>query len=57
MPFRSQSQARWMWAAAKRGDIPKDMPKRWAHETKDIKSLPQRVTMKEYARKKLRDAS
>jgi hypothetical protein len=32
-----------MYAAADRGEIPKDMPNRWARHTKNIKSLPDHV--------------
>jgi len=42
MPFKSRRQMRWMYAAASRGEIPKDMPHRWAEETPSIKKLPER---------------
>jgi hypothetical protein len=41
VPFVSDSQRKWMYAAAERGEVPKDMPHRWAHHTPDIKSLPE----------------
>lgn len=40
MPFQSKAQQRWMFAKH-----PK-MAKRWAHETPDIKSLPERKKKK-----------
>ena len=55
MPFKSRAQQRFMFAAEERGDVPKGTAKRWAHETKDIKSLPEKVNMqREYAEKKLK---
>lgn len=36
MPFKSKSQMKWMFANKP------DMAKRWADETKNIKSLPQK---------------
>ena len=46
MPLQSQVQQRWMFAAAKRGEVPKSMPKRWARETENIKELPLKVKMR-----------
>ena len=46
-PFRSEAQRRWMWAAAERGEIPKDMPHRWAKETPKDKKLPYKVEKEE----------
>jgi hypothetical protein len=43
MPFKSKSQQRWMFAAEARGELPGGTAKRWAHETKDIKGLPEKV--------------
>lgn len=54
MPFKSQAQRKWMFAAADRGDIPKDIPMRWAKETKNMKKLPEKLTEKEYARERLK---
>lgn len=42
-PVHSKSQLRWMFAAEKRGQIPKGMAEEWAHHTKNIKKLPERV--------------
>lgn len=43
MPFRSQSQWRWAFAAANRGEIPKEMPHEWARKTEtSFKDLPKR---------------
>lgn len=55
MPFKSKSQQRFMFAAESRGDVPKGTSERWAKETKDIKSLPEKKNMKrEYAMKELK---
>jgi hypothetical protein len=41
-PFASQAQRRWMHSAASRGEVPKDMPKKWEEHTPD-KKLPEHV--------------
>jgi len=38
-----------MFAAESRGELPKGTARRWAHETKDIKKLPERKHKKEAA--------
>lgn len=38
MPFKSRSQMRWMFA------IHPEMAERWAHETPNIKKLPDHAT-------------
>lgn len=43
MPFKSKSQQRFMFAAEARGDLPKGTARRWAHETPNIRRLPERV--------------
>lgn len=35
---------RYFFAAEERGELPKGTAKRWAEETKNIKSLPERVS-------------
>ena len=42
MPFKSKAQQRYMFAAEKRGDLKKGTAQRWAHETKNIKHLPEK---------------
>lgn len=42
MPFKSKAQQRFMFAAEARGEVPKGTAKRWAHETPDIKELPEK---------------
>ena len=42
-PFKSKAQQRFMFAAEARGDVAKGTAKHWAHATKDIKKLPERV--------------
>ena len=37
---------RWMFAAEKRGEVKKEMAKRWAHHTPNIKKLPEKVNKK-----------
>jgi hypothetical protein len=46
MPFKSQAQRRFMFAAESRGEVPKGTAKRWAHETPKDKKLPERVKEK-----------
>jgi len=42
MPFKSKAQQRFMFAAESRGDVPKGTAERWAKDTPDIKSLPEK---------------
>lgn len=46
MPFKSKSQQRLMFAKEARGELPKGTAKKWAHETKNIKRLPNKVRKK-----------
>lgn len=46
MPFRSKAQFRKFFAMAGRGEIPMAKAKEWAHETPNIKALPERVSIK-----------
>lgn len=43
MPFKSKSQLRKFFAMEKRGELPKGEAEKWAHETKNIKKLPNKV--------------
>ncbi len=44
MPFKSKSQAKWMFAAEDRGELPEGTASEWAHHTPGgIKKLPQHV--------------
>lgn len=52
MPFKSKAQQRFMFAAEKRGDIPKGTAKRWAEHTPNIKDLPERKKKKSKKKKK-----
>lgn len=54
MPFKSQAQRRFMYAAEERGDVEPGTAKRWAKETKDIKGLPERVKARKAAYARLR---
>jgi len=42
-PFKSQAQRRFMYAAERRGDVPKGTATRWQKETPKSKKLPERV--------------
>lgn len=53
MPFKSRSQQRLFFAKEARGELPEGKALEWARETKDIKKLPEKVSDKEYAIKKL----
>ena len=54
MPYKSQAQRRFMYAAEERGDVEPGTARRWAKETKDIKDLPERVKAKKAAYNRLR---
>jgi len=41
-PFASKSQVRKFFAMEGRGELPKGTAEEWAHETKNIKKLPER---------------
>ena len=43
MPFRSKSQLRKFGAMLSRGEISKKKFDEWAHATKNIKKLPEKV--------------
>jgi hypothetical protein len=47
VPFRSKAQQRYLFAAEARGEVPKGTARRWAKETKNIESLPERKMKKE----------
>jgi len=46
MPFKSKRQQRFMFAAEDRGDMPKGTARRWAHETPNLKKLPEKAKEK-----------
>lgn len=50
MPYKSKAQQRFMFAAEKRGDVKKGTAKKWAHETKDMKDLPERKKKRKKSR-------
>lgn len=56
MPFRSKAQQRWMFAAEARGEVPPGTAERWAHETPNLKNLPERVGRKNRRRKRRGEA-
>lgn len=43
MPYKSKSQQRKFFAMEASGEIPKGTAEEWAHETKHIKKLPDKV--------------
>lgn len=54
MPYKSQAQRRFMYAAEDRGDVPKGTASRWSDETPNEKKLPERVKAKKAAYNRLR---
>lgn len=42
MPFKSKAQQRFIFAAEARGDLKNGTAEKWAHETYNIKKLPER---------------
>ena len=54
MPYKSKSQFRKFFAMANRGEIPMTKAKEWAHETPDIKSLPEKANPKEKYKQSLK---
>lgn len=43
MPFKSKAQEHLLFAKEARGELPKGKAEEWAHETKNIKALPEHV--------------
>jgi len=43
VPFKSKAQQKFMFSKEGRGELPKGTAEEWAHETKDIKKLPEHV--------------
>lgn len=54
MPYKSQAQRRFMFAAEERGDVEPGTASRWAKETKNLKGLPERVKARKAAYARLR---
>lgn len=46
MPWKSQAQRKWMYAAEARGELPKGTSDSWAKETPNVEKLPERVGKK-----------
>lgn len=46
MPFKSKAQMRKFYSMERDGELPKGTAQRWADETPNIKSLPERVKPK-----------
>ena len=51
MPFKSKAQVGKFFAMEKRGQLSKGTAEEWAHETKNIKKLPQHVKKKKVKKK------
>jgi hypothetical protein len=43
MPYKSKSQMRAFFAKEKRGELKPGTARKWAHETKNIKRLPEKI--------------
>ena len=59
MPYKSEAQRKFFFAAEARGDIKKGTARRWAHETPSMKKLPERVGKKKkkgHSKKEFGDA-
>jgi hypothetical protein len=54
MPYKSQAQRRWMFAAEKRGEVSKGTAEKWAKHTPKGKRLPEHVKEKKYTPNKRR---
>lgn len=52
MPFKSKAQARYMFAAEERGDVPEGTAHEWAEHTPDMKELPDYVKKPKKTQKK-----
>ena len=50
MPFKSKAQQRLFFAKESRGELPRGTARRWAHETKNIRGLPERKKRREATR-------
>ena len=46
MPFKSLSQLRWMFAAEKKGEVPKGTAKIWLKHTPKVSELVEKVKKK-----------
>lgn len=56
MPYKSKPQMRAFFAMEERGELPPGTAERWAHETPNLKKLPERVGKKRRRRKRRREA-
>lgn len=54
MPFKSEAQRRFMYAAEKRGEVKRGTAKRWERETPKGRKLPKRVKHRSANRKSKR---
>lgn len=46
MPFKSKSQMRKFFSMESRGELKKGTAEEWAHKTKSVKKLPNKVKRK-----------
>lgn len=49
MPFKSKAQQRFMFAAESQGKLKPGTARKWAHETKNMKKLPEHVKKAAFA--------
>jgi len=57
MPYKSEAQRRFMYAAESRGDVPKGTAARWSEETPKGKDLPEYVKAKKGALRKIKSGN
>ena len=51
MPLKSKAQVRKMFALEERGELPQGKAEEMAHETPNIKKLPEKVKVKSHHQK------
>jgi hypothetical protein len=52
MPFKSKSQQRLFFAKEAKGELPKGTAERWAHETPNMKKLPEKKKEERFSKLK-----
>lgn len=56
MPFKSEAQRKFMFAAQSRGELPKGTAEKWAKETPKGKKLPEYASQDEKQLRRLKRA-
>jgi hypothetical protein len=54
MPFKSKSQQKYMFWAESQGKLPKGTAEKWAEHTPNIKKLPEKVSVLNSIKKRLK---